>query len=107
MGAGSWKPRVGPRNPRKQIKGAGRGQDPVVSVSSHVAQKLPKPEMWRALRHVASGFSSKPGKENEGKERPTDSPSIVLQGGNMGHVAKADLISQFPKDPISPAALLT
>lgn len=32
---------------------------------------------------------------------------IVLWGENQGHVAKADLISQFPKDPISPAALLT
>lgn len=32
---------------------------------------------------------------------------LIVLGGNQGHVAKADLISQFPKDPISPAALLT
>lgn len=68
MGAGSERPRVEPKNPRKQKKRTEEAGS--FCFCSYVTQKLPSSQMWRAIRHVASRFSNKQGKENEGKKRP-------------------------------------
>lgn len=94
-GTGSGRSRVGPRHPHKEVK-RGWGGGTLWFVSSYVTQKFPNSQMWRAIRSVLDFQINKQRKMKVRKDRPGP-PLIVLRGGSMRHVAKANLFSQFPQ----------